>query len=379
MRALLAILLLAAPCALGAQVVDLRIEAAGTTTRVPGITAHGTTYYPVWALDRLGGTTVADAHGAHIALFDDTLVFRALSPFFTAGHAVHHLAFPVLRHSGIVHLPEQFFIEWLPGHHGARVEYRTGALRARGNVTARPAAARADDGGELRVVILDPGHGGRDHGRVGPGSLREKDVALRIAQRTAELLRERGYEVHLTRSTDTLIALADRPKLANSLRKGRPAAFVSIHANAAQDRSVRGFETFFLSDARTDDERRVAEMENSAVQFEGPSAANSELDAILNGLRNDFWVRASSDLAEVMQSDLALVNDGPDRGVKRAGFHVLVGALMPAVLVEVAFLSNAADAKLLGSQTFRDDVAAGIANSVHRFFESHSFLSAGSR
>jgi N-acetylmuramoyl-L-alanine amidase len=120
-------------------------------------------------------------------------------------------------------------------------------------------------------------------------------------------------------------------------------------------------------------------MENSAVQFEGPSASSSEADAILNSLRNDFWVRASSDLAEVMQSDLALVNDGPDRGVKRAGFHVLVGALMPAVLVEVAFLSNNADAKLLGSQKFRDDVAGGIANSVHRFFETHSFLSAGSR
>jgi N-acetylmuramoyl-L-alanine amidase len=255
-------------------------------------------------------------------------------------------------------------------------------LRLRADAVASPAALRLPDSERdaSRVVILDPGHGGEDLGRVGPGSIREKDVALKIAVGTANLLEDLGYEVFLTRSTDTLIALDDRSGIANQRRQDRPAVFVSIHANAADDRSARGFETFFLSEARTEDEQRVAEMENAAVRFEEDSSpVLSERDAILNGLRNDFWVRASNDLAEMMQSDLDLVHDGPNRGVKRAGFRVLVGALMPAVLVEVAFLSNTAEARLLGEETFRNSVAGGIASAIHRFFESHGYFTEAAR
>ncbi len=371
----LVLALLAAPTAVAGQAVDLRVEANGRVARVPAVVAEGTTYYPVWALDRIGAETVVDVRGSRTALFGDTLVFRVLSPYFHAGGRVHHLAFPVIRHGGIVHLPEQFFIEWLPANQGERIEYRGGVLRARRGAATFASTTPAP--AETRVVVLDPGHGGRDTGRIGPNGLREKDVALQIAQSLARVLRERGYEVHFTRSRDTLVALTDRPRLANQWRAGRPAIFLSIHANAASNTSARGFETFFLSEARTEDERRVAEMENASVQYEdGPSPA-SELDIILNGLRNDFWVRASSDLAETVQAGLATVHDGPNRGVKRAGFVVLVGALMPSVLVEVAFLSNAAEAKRLADASFRDDVATGIADAVDRFFESHRYLSSG--
>src|SRR5690606_14840134 len=142
--------------------------------------------------------------------------------------------------------------------------------------TARPAPARAAQ----RVVVIDPGHGGRDPGRIGPNGVREKDVTLEIAQRLARVLRERGYEVHLTRTTDTYVSLPERPKLANEWRGDRPVAvFLSIHANAAPSSSVRGFETFFLSEARTADERRVAEMENEAIRFDDhpPAAADDGL------------------------------------------------------------------------------------------------------
>lgn len=376
MRATLQIILaVALPATLSAQTPDLRVEAGGRATRVPGVQAHGTTYYPIWALDRLGAVTVADARGAHTALFGDTMVFDAMSPFFRSARSVQHLAFPVIRRGGVVHLPEQFFIEWLPAHHEARVEYRGGVLRSH-RVAGAIAAAAAPASEERRVVIIDPGHGGRDPGRVGPNGLREKDVALTVSERLARALRARGYEVHMTRATDTLVALDDRPRLANEWRAGRPAVFVSVHANAATAASVRGFETFFLSEARTEDEKRVAEMENAAVEFEEQGSAASELDGILNGLRNDFWVRASSDLAEIVQSGMAAANDGPDRGVKRAGFRVLVGALMPAVLVEIAFLSNRTDAARLASDDFLDSLARGIADAVHGFFESHRYLSA---
>lgn len=225
-----------------------------------------------------------------------------------------------------------------------------------------------------RVVILDPGHGGIDPGRLGANGLREKEVTLAIAQRLTALLRARGYEVHLTRDSDRHLALDERPRIANEKRNGRPAVFVSIHANASDEAYVRGFETFFLSDASTADERRVAEMENAATRFEDKSAASSEVDGILNGLRNDFWVSASNDLAETVQKGLAPYHAGPDRGVKRAGFKVLVGALMPAVLVEVAFLSNAEEARRLSTSAFRESIALGLADALDRFFETHRYL-----
>jgi N-acetylmuramoyl-L-alanine amidase len=151
---------------------------------------------------------------------------------------------------------------------------------------------------------------------------------------------------------------------------------MSIHCNSVSTRSVRGFETFLLAEAQTADERRVAEMENAVVALEdGPSVPElPEIDQILNGLRNDFYLRASNDLAEVVQSSLALFHTGPNRGVKRAGFRVLVGAFMPAVLVEVAFISNPQEARALGTTDFRNQVATALATAVDDFFEGHEHL-----
>src|SRR5690606_20702327 len=217
-----------------------------------------------------------------------------------------------------------------------------------------------------------------DPGKIGPNGLREKDVALAVSRRLAALLRAReGYEVHLTRTADTLISLDDRPALANRWKAGRPAAlYISIHANSA-GRGARGFETFFLSEARTEDERRVAEMENAAVAYEEerPHAnGGHELDAILNTLRNDFYLRASNTFAEIVQRHLRAFHPGPDRGVKQAGFRVLVGAFMPAVLVEVAFISDAREARLLGSSDFQQKIAFALARAVDEFFAAHEHL-----
>jgi len=233
-----------------------------------------------------------------------------------------------------------------------------------------------------RVVVIDAGHGGRDPGKIGPNGLREKDVTLQLATQLADILADRGYEVRLTRASDTLVALADRPRLANEWKDGRPSAlFLSIHANSVARGDAQGFETFFLADARTEDERRVAQMENSAIAFEDvPDDHGSELDQILSGLRNDFYVRASGELAEHVQNELATFHTGPNRGVKRAGFHVLVGALMPAVLVEVGFISNPEEATLLGTSAFQQKLVQGMAGAVDRFFESNEhLLTAGTR
>jgi N-acetylmuramoyl-L-alanine amidase len=242
-----------------------------------------------------------------------------------------------------------------------------------GQAAARqPGRSSAD----ARVVILDPGHGGADAGKIAANGLREKDVTLAIALRLASVLSERGYEVHLTRTRDALVPLDERPRMANRWKDDRPAAlFLSIHANSADSRHAVGFETFFLAEARTEEERRAAERENASVRFEsGPAAPISELDYILNALRDDFYQRASNDLAQVVQEQFGAFHPGRDRGVKQAAFRVLLGARMPAILVEVGFLSNPREARLLSTVEFQRRLADGIAEAVDRFFDRHAHL-----
>lgn len=371
----------------------LRIGAGGEAT-IRGAEVHGGPAFPAAALERLGFTLTSVPGAVTAVVGADTVRFWDTSPWFMHGRTLHHLAFAPGSASGILHLPEQLFIQWLPSAMGSRFVYRNGVLERRDAVAVRtpqagPAAARSDTPGAgpvraipappapARVVVIDPGHGGVDPGRIGPNGLREKDVTLRVSRRLADALAARGYEVHLTRDSDTLIALADRSLIANRLRADRPGAlFLSIHANAATAASARGFETFFLSDARTEDERRVAEMENEAVRYEAaaPAATRTGLDQVLAGLHSDFLTRASHDLAAVMQDRLARFHPGPNRGVKRAGFLVLVGSVMPAVLIETAFISNRDEAALLGDAAFQQKLADAIADGVDEFFRRNEHL-----
>jgi N-acetylmuramoyl-L-alanine amidase len=410
---ILAVLLLCAGVLAGraeAQEPVLRLAGANAGT-VDGIRVNGAAVYPASALESLGFRLASAPAMLTAVIGSDTLRFWATSPFFRANSTVHQLAFPIFAAGGSTWLPEQFYIQWLPAAYPDRFEFRDNSLIMRGAVAAAPGAppaqarapaqagtppqagppaagrpaapaaatspARTAAASNARIVVIDPGHGGRDPGKIGPNGLREKDVTLMISQRLASVLRDRGYEVHLTRTTDTLIALADRPRMANRWRGDRPGAvFLSIHANSAPAASARGFETFFLSEARTDDERRVAEMENEAIRFEdsGSRAPGNGLDQILNNLRSDYLTRASHDLAAVMQEKMATFHPGPNRGVKRAGFYVLVGAIMPAVLIETAFLSNRDEANMLGTQAFQNSLAWGIADGVDEFFRRNEHL-----
>ena len=373
-----------------AQGTPLRIDGpAGSVQVAPS--SVGVPAYPAQAVEALGGSVLPASGGARLLLFGDTLLFQATSPFFLVGRALHHLAYPVQGDGGQLHLPEQFFIAWLPAAYPDRVEYRGGALRVRGaqpeagpeapppSSTPLPSRPGAPGTADARVVVLDAGHGGVDPGKVGPGQLREKDVALAITQRLGRLLTERGFEVHFTRAADTLIDLSHRPHLANEVKEARPrSVFVSIHANAWRTAQPRGFETYFLAEATTEDERRVAEMENAALAYEGDGNGGSDArSAILSSLRNEYWVRASAELAATVQRRLAAFHPGPDRGVKRAEFVVLVGAVMPAVLVETGFISNPEEARLLGSAAFQDKVAWALAEAVEDFFTAQEPLWGG--
>ena len=246
-----------------------------------------------------------------------------------------------------------------------------------------PPTAAAQSAAVRPLVVMDAGHGGEDPGALGPRGTREKDVTLAIARELAALLRAGGeLEVRLTRDRDTLIALRDRPLLANRWRgaataAGRPALFLSIHANAHRDPAARGFETYFLSEALTEEALRVAAMENAAQQYEGTARPGDALSFILNDLRQNLYLRESSGWAAVVQARLGASHPGPDRGVKQAGFVVLEGAFMPAVLVEVAFISNRSEELLLSDPAARRRIARELAGAVEEFFGGSSLRTAG--
>ena len=223
-----------------------------------------------------------------------------------------------------------------------------------------------------RMVIIDAGHGGADPGSISRSGVREKTVALGIALAAARALEgHEGLEVRLLRDDDTFLPLWDRGAIATEMKGESPAVFVSIHANSFTN-SARGFETYFLSDARTEHERRVAAIENAPIALEdGSEPPGGDLDFILRELRNLDTSHWSSLLAEMVQTEIAKVHPGPNRGVKQAPLAVITNSLMPSVLVEVGYLSHPDEARLLSREDFQEEVGRAIADAVLRFFERY--------
>ena len=238
---------------------------------------------------------------------------------------------------------------------------------------ARPAPAK-------RVVVIDAGHGGPRIGmqaRMPGGQLfNEKDITLGIALKLADALRQRGVEVVMTRTTDVDVELEDRGRIANEHHGD---LFISIHVNApgsSEDHpaAVRGFETYFLAEAKTEDERRVEAMENGVVRFETSATAprNDPLSFIINDMAQNEHLRESSDLANTIEEYLGRSHPGPDRGVKQANFSVLRNAYMPAVLVETGYGTNAADASWLSSESGQRALAASIADATMTYLKNYA-------
>lgn len=222
----------------------------------------------------------------------------------------------------------------------------------------------------LRTVVIDPGHGGADQGARGPAGLLEKDVTLALARRLrATIVNSLGLQVFLTRDRDEDLPLDQRTAIANNYKAD---LFISIHANASRSHAANGSEVYFLSYQASDDEsRRVALAEGSLGDaLPGESAApppGSDLAMILWDMAQAEHLEESSALASRIQEELADVTASKGRGVKQAPFRVLVGAAMPAVLVEVAFISNPEEEKLLSAEAFQGRVAAALARGIGRY------------
>jgi N-acetylmuramoyl-L-alanine amidase len=237
-----------------------------------------------------------------------------------------------------------------------------------------------------RTVVVDAGHGGPDNGMSGPMGGRgpriyEKHITLAVSKMVAQELREAGVQVVMTRTTDTLIALSDRGRIAN---RAKGDLFLSIHVNAAPTTwrnasGGRGFETYFLAEAKTEDARRVEQMENESVKFEtGAHAPKGDpLSFIINDMAQNEHLRESSDLAELIQRSMARIHPGPNRGVKQANFAVLRGSFMPAVLIELGFGTNPEEAAYLASTQGQRELARSIAAAAMQYLSLYEQRVAG--
>jgi len=224
----------------------------------------------------------------------------------------------------------------------------------------------------LTTIVLDAGHGGHDPGARGPNGVQEKDVVLDVTRRAARMIEDGlGIKVLLTRSTDVFVPLRERTNFAN---KQRADLFVSVHANAHPRSVSEGVETYFLSSEASDSgARQVAAIENGVVQLEGPGSRQrgDVLKSILWDLAQSEFQEESSFMAETvldsMSKSLSLVN----RGVKQAGFYVLGGAAMPAILIEIGFLTNRKEERKLSTPEHREAMAraiyAGLAEYKRRY------------
>lgn len=221
-----------------------------------------------------------------------------------------------------------------------------------------------------KVIVVDPGHGGKDSGAVGYKRKKEKDIVLAIAKRVYKRLKAAGYKVYLTRRGDYFVTLRNRTKFANRVKAN---LFISIHANAAPTKrkylSMKGLETFYLSPARSERSKRIAALENR-VELKNMSYYSK--DVFLNFINREKTIQSNKLAIDIQRAILANLRkrfNVVDGGVRPGPFWVLVGAQMPSILIEVGYITNPTEAKRLSSPYYQNLIAQGIVEGVQNYFK----------
>lgn len=402
-RTLVEVVLAAATAAWGPRAAAPGVVTVSTSRGEVAVAVRSDRGHPVLSAPHLRTalpmTITLDGDWADVALGGQPFRFLLDAPLFVHAGRLVPLAGAAYLHDDTLFVPLQWLAEYVPRVFREAYRYdflaarfeetalaptvRTGpAARPAATVPAAPpagtssaAAARGRPiapGSPLRMshtVVVDPGHGGVDPGNPGlyfPRGLREKDVTLQIARVLRGELAARGISVELTRDRDTLIAFKDRARRCD----GPCDVFVSIHVNSLARRrgytDVRGFETYFLSEARTADAQRVADMENEALRYETErdAALDDQFAFILKDLQTNEYLRESAALADAVQRHGARQHPGGARGVSQARFAVLSYARRPAILVEVGYSTNRGDAQFLTSPEGQRRLARAIADGI---------------
>jgi len=329
---------------------------------VPAYTIKGVTYLPLvslcnskniaWSYDDYSRTftLVRDMHKINLRVGDHTVLVDG---------RLQNLRYPVDIYQGITVVPYRF------------KEQVIDVLFKEPSSAIKPKVSLA----RIKKVVIDPGHGGVDPGAIGRTGLKEKDVNLDIAKRLRSLLIKEGVEVVMTRSTDTFVSLPSRVAITN---RSKADLFISIHANANRVRSVNGFEVYYVSTAVGDSKRATAAARNIALNIDKGCFGGNSLS-----LRTTLWDmiytynRAESiELGRSICSAIESDSNARVIGVKGAKFYVLKGSCIPAVLVEVGFLSNTAEERKLRNGYYRQEMAEGILQGLRRYVQNYKIMEA---
>ena len=223
----------------------------------------------------------------------------------------------------------------------------------------------------LDTVVIDAGHGGKDSGAMGHG-VREKDIALKVALKLGHYLEDRlGVQVVYTREDDRFIELKDRGRIAN---EHGAKLFISIHVNAATNARAQGTETYFIGLHKTTAAQETMRRENEVVKLESSQSEYEDMteEALIRmALTQSAYMQKSEELSGLIQEQFEKRVHRKNRGVKQAGFYVLWGASMPAVLVELGFLSNREEAAFMNSELGQDYLASAIFRAVREYKERY--------
>ncbi len=319
-------------------------------------------YFNIYELDKTFKANIqADLldQRLYISLYDKQLSILLDSSYLQFMGKTYNFLHPVILEKEKYYLPTSFLEEVLPIIFPNKISYHNHKI-----------IAVIPQDNSIKRIVIDPGHGGKDPGAIGFSKKNyEKNITLQVAKSLKKKLESNlEVEVLLTRSKDEFVSLQSRTEFANS---NEADLFISLHCNAHRNKKVTGIEVYYLSTAKTDEARAVEAMENSVVyDYEGGADAVQQYDDlafILADMAQNEHLEESYKISSFLQDNLVKQTKSYNRGVKQANFYVLRGAYMPAVLIEMGFISNHDDEKDLASEKYQNKIINAIFDSVKAF------------
>ncbi|MBW6516844.1 MAG: N-acetylmuramoyl-L-alanine amidase [Candidatus Cloacimonetes bacterium] len=304
----------------------------------------------------------------YLDLYEERLIFMLDSSFLLHRADLYNYIYSMVFYQGRYYVPLVLVQNVLPLVLSDKLQF---------DKTTQTLYAESPVDTSFRVIVIDPGHGGKDPGAVNRAeTVRESDIVLTVSKKLKKLIEDNlDVEVYLTREDNRGMSLFERTNFAN--RKNAN-LFISIHCNAAKNRSASGIEVYFLSPAKTEEALAVEILENRVVElYEGGEEAvrrYSTLDYILDDMLKAEQIKESSYLAFRLQGNLVKATGAKDRGVKQAGFHVLKGAHMPSVLVELGFISNLQEEKKLVDPAYQQKLAEAMLNGIRSYIYNYEMF-----
>jgi N-acetylmuramoyl-L-alanine amidase len=319
-------------------------------------------YFNIFELNKVFKANVSEDildQRLKVNIYDQQLIILMDSSYLLFRGEQYNFTQSVVQKNGKYYLPTKFLSKILPKLLPEKISFKEGKLLAEKPMD-----------NSIKTIVIDPGHGGKDPGAIGYTKKNfEKDVALVVAKKLQKKIKDNlDVTVLLSRDKDEFVSLQQRTQFAN---QNNADLFISIHCNAHRNSKVNGIEVFYLSTAKTDEARAVEALENQVVyDYEGGEEAVKKYDDlafILADMAQSEQLEESYHLGAKLQTEMITKTESHSRGVKQANFYVLRGAYMPAVLVEMGFISNKAEEKKLTNSSYQNKIVDAIFEGVKDF------------